>query len=217
MRMPNESCEKIFEKCLACGKTKTFISDGSTEIITDENMIIIINLSLNDIRGPLRCLHFSMAKCLHLVVIFFKINDTYLSYIYKSQIKEISSSTFKRFISVRIKQLSVWFTACLNGVVVGNLAGWPQAAIPQLLSGERPFTESQVSWIAGIFFLGMLAGGFTSLGVAGRFGKRRLFLLACLPLVVGWSIIAVAATFWVRIFIEAVIKLDQLSKFLKFP
>ena len=78
------------------------------------------------------------------------------------------------------------------------MAGWPQAAIPQLLSSRIGFTESEASWIAGIFYLGMLTGGFTSLVVAGRFGKKLLFLSACAPLIIGWSVIAMAASFWVR-------------------
>ncbi|XP_014206553.1 facilitated trehalose transporter Tret1-like [Copidosoma floridanum] len=93
--------------------------------------------------------------------------------------------------------------ACLNGLSVGNLAGWPQAAIPQLLSGSAGgviFNESEVAWIAGIFFLGMLAGGFVSLAVASNYGKKRLFLLASLPMMLGWSIIAVATTFWEFVF-----------------
>lgn len=94
------------------------------------------------------------------------------------------------------------FEACLNGIAVGNLAGWPQAAIPQLLSSKQynpTFDDSEAAWIAGIFFPGMLLGGFVSLYVAAIFGKRKLFLLACLPLATGWSIIAVSATFWVSI------------------
>ncbi|KAJ8681653.1 hypothetical protein QAD02_017445 [Eretmocerus hayati] len=93
--------------------------------------------------------------------------------------------------------------ACLNGIAVGNLAGWAQAAIPQLLAGApgRPaLSPSETNWVACIFFLGMLGGGFTSFGIGSLFGKRKLFLFASVPLVLGWSVIAVAVNFWELVF-----------------
>ncbi|XP_001605654.1 facilitated trehalose transporter Tret1 [Nasonia vitripennis] len=92
------------------------------------------------------------------------------------------------------------FAACLNGISVGFLAGWPQAAIPQLLSSSYTLTESQASWVSGILYLGMLVGGVTSIVIVGRFGKKRLFLLASVPLILGWSIVAIAASFWQFVF-----------------
>lgn len=78
---------------------------------------------------------------------------------------------------------------------MGNLAGWPQAASPKLVVDWR-LSQYDTAWVIGVFYLGMLAGGFGSLFLAGCYGKRKLFLVASLPILLGWTVVSLASTFW---------------------
>merc|ERR1711881_585310 len=58
----------------------------------------------------------------------------------------------------------------------------------------QPFKidDDEGSWIAGIFGLGAIFGGFASAILGSRFGRRKCLLLLTVPDILGWVLIASA-------------------------
>lgn len=104
------------------------------------------------------------------------------------------------------------FGACIG-------AGWPSPSIPQLLSDNTtiPITRDEASWLVSIFLVGMFTAPIPAAYIMDRFestlyklqhiphdsflinccrfGRKPVFLLAAIPSIVGWLLIALANSF----------------------
>jgi len=112
--------------------------------------------------------------------------------------------------TVTVDQLSASVLAQLFPTLIVNLAaissglsmGYSAIVLPQLkpyMDGGkewyphyRPFTidEEQGSWIASIFGIGAIFGGFLAGYLGSQFGRRKALLLLTVPDICGWILIA---------------------------
>lgn len=108
-----------------------------------------------------------------------------------------AETSTKSTIAQLIPTLIVNIAALSSGISLGFSA----IALPQLrILGNatadpnlyQPFTvtEESGSWIASIFGLGAIFGGFSTAFLSSKFGRRKAIMVMALPDLIGWVLIA---------------------------
>jgi len=106
------------------------------------------------------------------------------------------SSTLKQLIPTLILNLaalssgmSLGFSAIALPQLKGNNGTWYGSGNPY-----QPFTLDMESgsWIAGIFGLGAIFGGFAAAFLGSKYGQRLAILMIAVPDIIGWILIASA-------------------------
>ncbi|XP_076234995.1 facilitated trehalose transporter Tret1 [Calliopsis andreniformis] len=93
-----------------------------------------------------------------------------------------------------------WLTACTLGLAVigsGLANGWASPYLAQLTSTEADvplrLTDTEASWVASLLNLGRLAGALLSPLCQEYIGRKKVFLLAGVPMTLSW-IFSICAT-----------------------
>ncbi len=87
---------------------------------------------------------------------------------------------------------------CVGAFAMGNALGWSSPALPRLESTESSpqLTPEQAGWVGSLVCLGALLQGPTTGYLMTRLGRRCVVVLACLPCLCGWLLIANATDVW---------------------
>ena len=80
--------------------------------------------------------------------------------------------------------LSLGFSAIALPQLKGNLTEHPDLYQPFHLNMESG------SWVASIFGIGAIFGGFATAYLGGKFGRRRALMMMAIPDAIGWILIA---------------------------
>ena len=85
--------------------------------------------------------------------------------------------------------MSLGFSAIALPQLKGNNGTWYGSGNPY-----QPFTLDMESgsWIAGIFGLGAIFGGFAAAFLGSKYGQRLAILMIAVPDIIGWILIASA-------------------------
>lgn len=98
---------------------------------------------------------------------------------------------------VNIAAISVGFGYGFNSVIESQLRkdgsdNFAQTTATSASIFDDRFDEAATTWIAGIFGLGAIVGGFASAVIGFNVGRRRCLLFLTLPDAIGWAMIAAA-------------------------
>ena len=81
----------------------------------------------------------------------------------------------------------------------GLFFGWSSPSLALLLQGDSPIqlTTQQAAWVSSTFILGSAIGVMLCSYVINVIGRKTTLVLAAIPGLIGWMIIAFATSAWV--------------------
>jgi len=109
-------------------------------------------------------------------------------------------------------QLFPVLIANIAAVSMGLAIGFSSILLPQLRPGynetdhltstiHQPFliTDEEGSWIAAMFSLGAIFGGFTSAFLGKKYGRRVSLIMMAIPDLLGWILVASSQNIWMML------------------
>jgi MFS family permease len=85
---------------------------------------------------------------------------------------------------------------------IGQFDGWAAPSLPKLMRGnstEYPahLTSEEVSWVVTLYIIAAMAGSIVCAFIVNIIGRKHTMLLATIPAVISWLLIAFATLKWV--------------------
>lgn len=89
---------------------------------------------------------------------------------------------------------------------IGQFIGWTSPSLPKLMDSNSidssvHLTSDEVSWIAALYPVGAIVGPIICKFIVNIIGRKHTMLLATLPGVISWIMIAFATSAWVSIIV----------------
>lgn len=86
-------------------------------------------------------------------------------------------------------------------LTVGQYFGWASPSLPILMEGKDEtypvrLTLQEASWVASLLMLGSLAGSINCAYIVNVIGRKNTMLLAAVPSIISWLMIAFATSSW---------------------
>ena len=72
------------------------------------------------------------------------------------------------------------------------MLGFSAILLPQLREEFEELSPDEASWIASLSNIGQLFGAVATGVLSGKFGRRPTLMMLCLPLLAGWTVLAMA-------------------------
>ncbi|KAL5273628.1 hypothetical protein ACFFRR_000395 [Megaselia abdita] len=112
---------------------------------------------------------------------------------------EVSEKTDKLISTKRgvINQILITCAVLLLSAACGMPIGYSAVLLPQLYnSSEAIKIDIEMgSWIASVHSLSTPVGSFVSGSIADRFGRKTTLIIAVIPLIIGWTFLAMSQTY----------------------
>jgi len=85
---------------------------------------------------------------------------------------------------------------------IGQFIGWASPSLPKLMHGNNTvypvhLTSEEVSWVVTLFRVGGMLGPIVCAFIVNIIGRKHTMLLAAIPAVISWLLIAFAMSKWV--------------------
>jgi len=82
---------------------------------------------------------------------------------------------------------------------IGQFIGWTSPSLPKLMhSNSTEYPVHLTSWVVILFRVGAMLGPIVCAFTVNTIGRKYTMLLAAIPVVISWLLIAFATSKWVN-------------------